>query len=109
MHFQPQKVDFYQNSLIFHMTDSKLRARGLGRGREGSEQERSIILMNLRRVLNTAGAKSRSASHERNIKDPHEGNFRNPHESNFKIPHESSIKNSHENSIKNSHESSMNN
>ena len=28
------------------MTDSKLRTRGLGRGREGSEQERSIILMN---------------------------------------------------------------
>ena len=34
---------------------------GLARGREGTEFERSVILMNLRRELSTAGAKSQSA------------------------------------------------
>ena len=43
------------------MTDSKLRAQGLGRGREGSEQKRSIILTNLRRELSSAGVKAQSA------------------------------------------------
>ena len=42
------------------MTDSKLRAQGLGRGREGSDQERSIILMNLIREPSTAGARAQS-------------------------------------------------
>ena len=43
------------------IADSKLRSRGLARGREGSEHERSIILINLRRELSTAGAKAQSA------------------------------------------------
>ena len=34
---------------------------GLARGREGTEHERSLIIMNLRRELSTAGAKAQSA------------------------------------------------
>ena len=33
----------------------------MARGRKGTEQERSVILMNLRRELSTAGARSQSA------------------------------------------------
>ena len=43
------------------IADAKIKTRGLARGREGSEQERSVILMNLRRELSTAGAKAQSA------------------------------------------------
>ena len=57
--FQEGSKDLH--SLLEHIADSKLKARGLARGREGSEQERSVILMNLRRELSTAGAKAQSA------------------------------------------------
>ena len=57
--FQEGSKDLH--SLLDLMADSKLRARGLARGMEGSEQERSIILLNLRRELSTAGAKAQSA------------------------------------------------
>ena len=47
--------------LLDHIADSKIRAMGLARGREGTEFERSLIMMNLRRELSTAGAKAQSA------------------------------------------------
>ena len=47
--------------LLDLLADAKIRARGLARGMEGTEAERSIILMNLRRELSTAGAKANSA------------------------------------------------
>ena len=50
-----------RHSLLNLILDFKLCARGLARGMEGSEQERSIILLNLRRELSTAGAKAQSA------------------------------------------------
>ena len=56
--FQEGSKDHY--SLLDLIVDFKLRARGLARGMEGSEQERSIILLNLRRELSTAGAKAQS-------------------------------------------------
>jgi hypothetical protein len=40
--------------------DSKLRAKGLARGREGTDQERSIILVGLKRALSMASAKDYS-------------------------------------------------
>ena len=43
------------------LADSKLRSMGLARGREGSEQERAIILAGFRRELSMAGAKANSA------------------------------------------------
>ena len=43
------------------LADSKLRAKGLARGREGSEQERSIILAGFRRELSMTAAKGYSA------------------------------------------------
>ena len=43
------------------MADSQLKAMGLARGREGSEQERSIILAGFRRKLSMASAKAYSA------------------------------------------------
>ena len=57
--FQEGSKDLHH--LLDVIADSKLRARGLARGREGSEHERSVILMNLRRELSTAGAKAQSA------------------------------------------------
>ena len=47
--------------LLDLLADAKIRARGLARGMEGTEAERSIILMNLRRELSMAGAKANSA------------------------------------------------
>ena len=47
--------------LLDLLADAKIKARGLARGMEGTEAERSIILMNLRRELSTAGAKANSA------------------------------------------------
>ena len=43
------------------LADSKLKALGLTRGREGSDQERAIILAGLRRQLSLATAKANSA------------------------------------------------
>ena len=43
------------------LADSRLRMRGLARGREGSEWERSSIMSDLRRELSLAGAKAYSA------------------------------------------------
>ena len=43
------------------LADSKLRSRGLARGREGSEWERSSILSDFRRELSLAGAKAYSS------------------------------------------------
>ena len=57
--FQEGSKDLH--SLLETIADSKLRARGLARGREGTEQERSIILLNLRRELSMAGARANSA------------------------------------------------
>ena len=57
--FQEGSKDLH--SLLDMIADAKIKARGLARGREGSEQERSVILMNLRRELSTAGAKAQSA------------------------------------------------
>ena len=42
-----------RHSLLDLIVDFKLCARGLARGKKGSEQERSIILLNLRRELST--------------------------------------------------------
>ena len=49
------------HSLLEILADSKFRARGLVRGREGTEQERSVILLNIRRELNMAGARAHFA------------------------------------------------
>ena len=57
--FQEGSKDMH--SLLDIIAESKLKARGLARGREGTEQERSVILMNMRRELSTAGAKAQSA------------------------------------------------
>ena len=57
--FQEGSKDLH--ALLETMADSKLRSRGLARGREGTEQERSVILSNLRRELSTAAAKSNSS------------------------------------------------
>ena len=57
--FQEGSKDLH--TLLDTLADSQLRAKGLARGREGSEQERSIILAGLRRELSIAGAKANSA------------------------------------------------
>ena len=57
--FQEGSKDLH--TLLDTLADSQLRAKGLARGREGSEQERSIILAGLRRELSMAGAKANSA------------------------------------------------
>ena len=44
------------------LADSKLRVRGLPRGHEGSQWERSTILSDFRRELSLAGSKSYSSS-----------------------------------------------
>ena len=43
------------------MADSKLRAMGLARGREGTEHERSTVMAGLRRKLSMTAAKANSA------------------------------------------------
>ena len=57
--FQEGSKDLH--TLLETLADSQLRARGLARGREGSNQERSIILAGLRRHLSMASAKAYSA------------------------------------------------
>ena len=57
--FQEGSKDLH--SLLDTMADSRLRAMGLARGRDGTDHERSVLLMNLRRELSTAGAKANSA------------------------------------------------
>ena len=57
--FQEGSKDLHY--LLEILADSKIRARGLARGREGTEQERSVILLNLRRELSMAGARAHSA------------------------------------------------
>ena len=49
------------HSLLDLLADMKLRVKGLARGREGSEWERSVILSNFRRELSLASAKAQSA------------------------------------------------
>ena len=48
-------------SLLESLADSKLKAKGLARGREGSDHERSVILAGFRRELSMASAKAYSA------------------------------------------------
>ena len=43
-------------SLYQWLADAKLQALGLARGREGSEHERSLIIMHLRRELSLGTA-----------------------------------------------------
>ena len=57
--FQEGSQDLHR--LLEFLADSQLRAMGLARGREGSEQERSIILAGLRRKVSMASAKAYSA------------------------------------------------
>ena len=57
--FQEGSKDLH--SLLGTMADSQLRARGLARGRQGTDQERSIILAGLRRVLSMTAAKAHSS------------------------------------------------
>ena len=42
------------------MADSKLRAKGLARGREGTDMERAIILSEFRRELSVTASKAKS-------------------------------------------------
>ena len=49
------------HALLESFADSQLRARGLARGREGSEHERSVILLGFRRELSMTAAKAYSA------------------------------------------------
>ena len=57
--FQEGSKDLH--ALLGTLADSQLRAKGLARGREGTDQERSIILAGLRRALSMAAAKANSA------------------------------------------------
>ena len=57
--FQEGSKDLH--SLLEVLADSKMRVRGLARGREGSEWERSTILTDFRRELSLAGAKAYSS------------------------------------------------
>ena len=57
--FQEGSKDLH--SLLGTLADSQLRAKGLARGREGTNQERSIILAGLRRALSMAAAKAYSS------------------------------------------------
>ena len=58
--FQEGSKDLH--ALFESLADSKLRSKGLTRGREVSEQERSIMIAGLRRELSLAAAKANSAS-----------------------------------------------
>ena len=57
--FQEGSKDLH--ALLNTLADSQLRARGLARGREGTDQERSIILAGMRRTLSMAAAKAYSS------------------------------------------------
>ena len=57
--FQEGSKDLH--SLLETLADHKLRAKGLARGREGTERERSVILSDFRRELSVTGAKAQSA------------------------------------------------
>ena len=57
--FQEGSKDLH--ALLEVLADSKLKMKGLARGREGSEWERSSIMTDLRRELSLAGAKAYSA------------------------------------------------
>ena len=57
--FQEGSKDLH--ALLEILTDCKLRARGLARGREGTERERSSILCDFRRELSNVGAKAVSS------------------------------------------------
>ena len=57
--FQEGSKDLH--ALLECLADSKLRATGLAREREGTERERSFILSELRRELSVTGAKAQSA------------------------------------------------
>ena len=49
------------HSLLETRADHKLRAKGLARGREGTERERAVILSDFRRELSVTVAKAQSA------------------------------------------------
>ena len=57
--FQEGSKDLH--SLLEWLVDSKLESIGLARGREGTDHERSLLMMNLRRELSLAAAKAQSA------------------------------------------------
>ena len=57
--FQEGSKDLH--ALLEVLADSRLRMKGLARGREGSEWEKSSIMSDLRRELSLAGAKAYSA------------------------------------------------
>ena len=57
--FQEGSQDLH--ALLADLADSQLKAKGLARGREGSEQERAIILAGLRRQLSMTSAKAYSS------------------------------------------------
>ena len=57
--FQEASKDVH--CLIDWLADTKLESIGLARGREGSEHEKSLIIMHLRRELSLAAAKAQSA------------------------------------------------
>ena len=57
--FQEGSQDVH--ALLDILADSKLKARGLARGREGSNQERAVILAGMRRQLSMTAAKAYSA------------------------------------------------
>ena len=54
--FQEGSQDLH--ALLQNMADSKLKAKGLARGREGSNQEMSLILAGFRRELSMASVKA---------------------------------------------------
>ena len=56
--FQEGSKDLH--SLLDNMATSQLRFKDLARGREGTEQERSVILSGLRRSLRMCAAKAYS-------------------------------------------------
>ena len=57
--FQEASQDLH--SLLEYLTDAMLKARGLARGREGSDWERGIVLNGFRRELSLVAAKAVSA------------------------------------------------
>ena len=57
--FQEGSQDLH--GLLEILTNSELRAKGLARGREGSEQERAVILSGYRRRLSLCAAKANAA------------------------------------------------
>ena len=56
--FQEGRKDLH--ALLEIMADAKIRLKGLARGREGTMQERSIILAGFRRMLSLTAAKAQS-------------------------------------------------